>query len=156
VDVTIGMVGVHNSSFPVNLVHLWNGGPEEGWLAVQLKPGTGIRIEAFRARLRAVLAKELPDVRLSFEPQDIVTRVMSFGSPTPIEVAVSGPNLAVSKGYAEKILERLQKLPFLRDVQLAQTLDFPTVDVNINRCASRARSFPPCPPCWPAWRWCSG
>jgi hypothetical protein len=37
VEFSIGMVGVHNSSFPVNLVHLWNGGPEEGWLAVQLK-----------------------------------------------------------------------------------------------------------------------
>jgi hypothetical protein len=78
------MVGVHNSSFPVNLVHLWNGGPEEGWLAVQLKR-TGVRIEPFKEKLRAVLARELPDVRLSFEPQDIVSRVMSFGSPTPIE-----------------------------------------------------------------------
>jgi len=133
VDVTIGLVGVHNSSYPVNLVHLWNGGPEEGWLAVQLMPGTGIKVEDFRERLRGVLAKELPEVRLSFEPQDIVTRVMSFGSPTPIEVAVSGPSLAVSKGYAEKILERLKQIPFLRDVQIAQTLDFPTVDVNINR-----------------------
>ena len=133
VEVTIGLVGVHNSSFPINLVHLWNGGPEEGWLAVQLKPGTGLRIEKFEEHLRGVLAKELPDVRLSFEPQDIVTRVMSFGSPTPIEVAVSGPSLAVSKGYAEKILARLKQLPFLRDVQIAQTLDFPTVDVNINR-----------------------
>ena len=133
VDVTIGMVGVHSSSYPVNLVHLWNGGPEEGWLAVQLKRGIGIKVEDFRERLRGVLAKELPDVRLSFEPQDIVTRVMSFGSPTPIEVAVSGPNIAVSKGYAEKILARLQQIPFLRDAQIAQTLDFPTVDVNINR-----------------------
>ena len=133
VDVTIGMVGVHNSSFPVNLVHLWNGGPEEGWLAVQLKRDSGIQVDAFREKLRGVLAKELPDVRLSFEPQDIVTRVMSFGSPTPIEVAVSGPNIAVSKGHAEKILAKLREIPFLRDVQIAQTLDFPTVNVDINR-----------------------
>ena len=133
VEVSIGMVGVHNSSFPVNLVHLWNGGPEEGWLAVQLKRTAGKKIEDFKEHLRGVLAKELPDVRLSFEPQDIVTRVMSFGSPTPIEVAVSGPNIAVSKGYAEKILERLRQIPFLRDLQIAQTLDFPTVNVNINR-----------------------
>lgn len=133
VEVTIGMVGVHNASYPVNLVHLWNGGPEEGWLAVQLKRGIGIEVDSFREKLRGVLAKELPNVRLSFEPQDIVTRVMSFGSPTPIEVAVSGPNIAVSQGYAEKILARLQQIPFLRDVQIAQTLDFPTVGVNINR-----------------------
>lgn len=133
VAVTIGMVGVHNASYPVNLVHLWNGGPEEGWLAVQLKPEAGKKIEEFKESLRGALAKELPDVRVSFEPQDIVTRVMSFGSPTPIEVAVSGPDIGVSKAYAEKILARMKELPFVRDAQIAQTLDFPTVDVNINR-----------------------
>lgn len=133
VAVTIGMVGVHNASYPVNLVHLWNGGPEEGWLAVQLKPEAGKKIEEFKEHLRQMLAKELPDVRLSFEPQDIVTRVMSFGSPTPIEVAVSGPDINVSKAHAEQVLAKLKGLPFLRDVQIAQTLDFPTVDVNINR-----------------------
>jgi multidrug efflux pump subunit AcrB len=58
---------------------------------------------------------------------------MSFGSPTPIEVSVSGPNISVSKGYAERILERMKRIPFLRDVQIAQTLDFPTVTVDINR-----------------------
>lgn len=133
VEFSIGLVGVHNSSFPVNLVHLWNGGPEEGWLAVQLKHDAGVKIEPFKEKLRAALSRELPEVRLSFEPQDIVTRVMSFGSPTPIELAVSGPSIAVSKGYAEKILERLKAIPFLRDVQIAQTLDFPTVNVEINR-----------------------
>lgn len=133
VAVSIGMVGVHNSSFPVNLVHLWNGGPEEGWLAVQLKHGSGGRIEDFKEHLRGVLAAEMPEVRLSFEPQDIVTRVMSFGSPTPIEVAVSGPDIAVNKAHAERILEHLKRIPFLRDVQIAQTLDFPTVGVSIDR-----------------------
>jgi len=127
------MVGVHNSSFPVNLVHLWNGGPEEGWLAIQLKRDAGKRVEEFKEHLRGVFAKELPEVRLSFEPQDIVTRVMSFGSPTPIEIAISAPSLPVGKGYADKLMESLGKLSFLRDVQIAQTLDFPTVNVNIDR-----------------------
>jgi len=133
IEMSIGMVGVHNSSFPVNLVHLWNGGPEEGWLAIQLKPNSGIKVEEFKERLRDVLSKELPDVRLSFEPQDIVSRVMSFGSPTPIEVAVSGPSIANSKEHAEKLLARLQQIPALRDVQIAQTLDAPTVNVQIDR-----------------------
>jgi multidrug efflux pump subunit AcrB len=133
VEVSIGMVGVHNSSFPVNLVHLWNGGPEEGWLAVQFKPGTGIRIEAFKEKLRGIFAREFPDVRFSFEPQDIVARVMSFGSPTPIEIAISGSSLPVSKEYADRIIERLKAIPYLRDIQIAQTLDYPTVAVNVDR-----------------------
>ncbi|SKB04915.1 Multidrug efflux pump subunit AcrB [Prosthecobacter debontii] len=132
VDFSLGMVGVHNSSFPVNLVHLWNGGPEEGWLAVQMKPGR-MNVEEIEEKLRAILARELPEVRLSFEPQDIVSRVMSFGASTPIEIAVSGPSLPTSKEHAEKILAKLKELPFLRDVQIAQTLDAPTVNVQIDR-----------------------
>jgi len=133
VALTMGLVGVHAANYPVNLIYLWNAGPEEGWLAVQLKSGTGIKVEAFKERLRHVFAQELPDVRFSFEPSDIVNRVMSFGSSTPIEVAVSGPNLAVNKEHADKLYEKLKQIPALRDVQFAQSLDFPTVDVNINR-----------------------
>ncbi|HRP05085.1 MAG TPA: efflux RND transporter permease subunit, partial [Opitutaceae bacterium] len=119
--------------FPVNLIHLWNGGPEEGWLAVQFKPDAEMHIEAFKERLRTVFAREFPEVRFSFEPQDIVSRVMSFGSPTPIELAISGSSLAVSKGYADRIIGQMNKIPFLRDVQIAQTLDYPTVTVNVDR-----------------------
>ncbi len=133
IEVSIGLVGVHNSSFPVNLVHLWNGGPEEGWLAVQFKPGAGPRIEAFKEKLRGIFARDFPDIRFSFEPQDIVSRVMSFGSPTPIEIAVSGSSLPVSKAYADRIIEQLKKIPYLRDIQIAQTLDYPTVAVNVDR-----------------------
>jgi CzcA family heavy metal efflux pump len=130
---TMGLVGVHAPNYPVNLIHLWNGGPEEGWLAVQLKQGSGIKVENFKERLREVFARELPEIRFSFEPSDIVNRVMSFGANTPIEVAVSGPNLAISKAHADKLFEKLKTIPALRDVQFAQSLDFPTVDVNINR-----------------------
>jgi multidrug efflux pump subunit AcrB len=133
IEMTIGMVGVHNSSFPVNLVHLWNGGPEEGWLAVQLRTDSGVRVDPFQEKLREIMKRELPDVRVSFEPQDIVSRVMSFGSSTPIEVAVSGPSLPLSKEHAEKLLAKLNELPFLRDAQIAQTLDAPTVNVQIDR-----------------------
>ncbi len=133
VDMSIGMVGVHAPNYPVNLIHLWNAGPEEGWLAVQLNRGAGIRVADFTERLRQVFAEEMPELRVSFEPSDIVSKVMSFGSSTPIEVAVSGPDFAVSREHAEAIRERLSQLPMLRDVQIAQTLDFPTVNVNVDR-----------------------
>lgn len=133
IAISIGMVGVHGSSYPVNLVHLWNGGPEEAWLAIQMAEGFASGVAEFTDRLRGVLAAEQPDLRVSFEPQDIVSRVMSFGSPTPIEVAVSGPSLAASREHAEVILAELRRVPFLRDVQIAQTLDYPTVDVDVDR-----------------------
>ena len=55
---------------------------------------------------RARSPQQMPDVRFSFEPADIVSEVMSFGSPTPVEVAVSGPNLAENRAYAEKVRAR--------------------------------------------------
>jgi multidrug efflux pump subunit AcrB len=132
IQISIGLIGVHAPNYPVNLIYLWNGGPEEGFLQIQLRPGV-MHAEELRERLRGVFARELPDVRISFEPSDIVSRVMSFGSSTPIEVAVSGPNLAVSRAHAEKIYERLKKIPALRDVHFVQALDFPTIDVNVDR-----------------------
>ncbi len=100
---------------------------------MQLKPGSGVKVEALKEKLRAVLAAELPDIRVSFEPSDLVSRVMSFGSPTPIEVAVSGPSFPSSREFAEKVAAKLRTLPNLRDVHIAQSLDFPTVDVNVDR-----------------------
>src|SRR6266571_5267436 len=133
VEITLGFVGVHASSYPINLIYLWNGGSEEGVVQVQLKRGTPIRIEALKERLRKKFAAQLPDVSFSFEPSDIVSRVMSLGAPTPIEVAVSGPNLAVNREFAEKVKDKLSHIPTLRDVQFGQALDYPTVDVNVNR-----------------------
>ncbi len=129
---SIGLVGVHAANYPVNLIHQWNAGPEEGVLQVQFKSGS-VRPEPLKEKLRAVFKTELPDVLVSFEPSDIVERVMSFGAPTPIEIAVQGQSLPASKEFAEKLRERLAKIPSLRDLQYAQVLDYPTLDVNINR-----------------------
>ena len=133
VSLSMGLVGVHAPNYPVNLIHLWNGGPEEGWLAFQLKPGSGVAVAALQEKLRAEFAKSLPSLRVSFEPADITSRVMAFGSNTPIEVAVGGSDLTVSRGHAEKILSELRKIPELRDAQIAQELDFPAVKIDVDR-----------------------
>jgi multidrug efflux pump subunit AcrB len=58
---------------------------------------------------------------------------MSFGAPTPIEVAVSGPNFADSRQYADKLRAKLAQVPTLRDLGFEQELDYPTVKVNVDR-----------------------
>jgi multidrug efflux pump subunit AcrB len=90
-------------------------------------------MESLKERLRRRFAADMPDVGFSFEPSDIVGRVMSMGSSTPIEVAVTGPNIVDDRAFAEKIKAALQGLPQLRDVQFGQTLDYPIVDVNVDR-----------------------
>ena len=88
--ITSDFMGVVPSSYPVDLIHLFTSGPREAIIQVAVKPDTP-RGEALRERIRADLRQQLPACQVSFEAGDIVSQVMSFGSPTPIEVAVQGP-----------------------------------------------------------------
>jgi multidrug efflux pump subunit AcrB len=133
VAITLGFVGVHAPSYPINLIYLWNGGSEEGVLQVQLKPDADVSMEELKERLRQRFARELPGVSFSFEPSDIVSRVMSLGASTPVEIAVSGPNLTANREFAARVKEKLEKIPSLRDLQFGQAFDYPTVDVVVNR-----------------------
>ena len=132
VQITSDFVGVVPSSYPVDLIHLFTSGPQEAIIQVALKPDAA-RGEALRERLREGLRRELPGTQVSFEAADIVTQVMSFGSPTPIEIAVQGVNLQNDYAYAQKVQAQLAKLSFLRDLQFAQENNYPTLDINIDR-----------------------
>jgi len=138
VEITSDFLGLIPSSYPVDLIHLFTSGPQEAIIQVAMKPDTP-RGEALREKLRASLAKELPECKVSFEAGDIVTQVMSFGSPTPIEVAIQGISLADDYAYAQKVRAQMDKLTFLRDLQFVQASDFPTLDINIDR--ERAGQF---------------
>lgn len=133
VGASMGLIGVHAPNYPVNLIHQWNSGPEEAVLQIQFKEGADVAVAPLREKLRARFAAEFPGVLFSFEPADIVSRVMALGSPTPIEVAVSGKDFAASRAHAETLKAALAELKDLRDVQFGQTLDYPSVDVNIDR-----------------------
>jgi multidrug efflux pump subunit AcrB len=133
VEITMAFVGVQPPSYPISTIFLWTGGPEEAVMQVQLKHGAPVRIEALKERLRKKLAAQMPSVRYSFEPSDIVSRVMSFGSPTPVEIAVSGPALPADKEYADKLRDALSHISSLRDITFGQALDYPTVQVNVDR-----------------------
>ena len=138
VAITSDFVGVIPSSYPVDLIHLFTSGPQEAIIQVALNPDAP-RGEDLRERLRRSLHERLPSCQVSFEAGDIVGQVMSFGSPTPVEVAVLGGNLQDVYGFAQKVQAQLAPLPFLRDLQFAQEINYPTLDINVNR--DRAGQF---------------
>ncbi|HEU0172908.1 MAG TPA: efflux RND transporter permease subunit [Blastocatellia bacterium] len=133
VDLTLGYIGTQPASYPVNTIHLWTSGPHEAVLTIALKRGAGIRLEEFKERLRRKLPEEIPGVALSFEAGDLISKVMNFGAPTPIEVAVSGPNLSANRVFADRVMAEMKKIPIMRDLQFDQALDYPTVDIKIDR-----------------------
>jgi multidrug efflux pump subunit AcrB len=130
---SLGFVGLHGSSYPINYLYLWDGGTEEGVLQIQLADGAIKHIEDLKNELRPRLAAQIPDVNFSFEPSDLISRVTSMGASAPIEVAVSGPNIAADRAFADKVKSKLEAISSLRDVQYAQSLDYPTVEVQVDR-----------------------
>jgi multidrug efflux pump subunit AcrB len=155
VDMTVGFGGISPSSYTINTVYLWTAGPEEVVMRVAVKRASGIRVEELKHRLREelparlaawlrpqlhaeglgtdVIDQRVAGLRCSFEPADIVNEIMSFGSPTPIEVAVYGPKLADSRAHADKIHAQLAHISSLRDLQFVQEANYPTVQVTVDR-----------------------
>jgi multidrug efflux pump subunit AcrB len=133
IDRTLGYVGTVPTTYPINSVYQWSRGPEEAILRIKLKPRSGVDVAALQERLRGRFAEKLPETRVSFEACDIVNEVMSLGSPTPVEVAVIGPSMADNRAHADKVATELAKISGLRDVQFKQSLDYPTVEIRVDR-----------------------
>ncbi|HEU5334679.1 MAG TPA: efflux RND transporter permease subunit, partial [Terriglobales bacterium] len=133
VSSSIGYVGTYPPSYPVNLIFLWTSGPQEGVLRVALRKDAPIRIAQFEDQLRERLPAVLPGTTVSFEPGDIVSQILDFGAPTPIEVAVNGPHMAINHAYAEKLQAQLSRNRYLRDLQYGQPLEYPSLNVEIDR-----------------------
>lgn len=133
VEGSIGYVGIQPTSYPINSILLWTSGPHEAVLRVALKPGSGVSTEDLKERLRQRLPELAPGTAVAFEPADIVSQVMSFGASTPIEVAVWGADFGASRKYAEQLRGKLAAIPSLRDVQFAQLLASPSLNIQVDR-----------------------
>ena len=108
VEITSDYVGVQPSSYPVNLIHLFTSGPEEALVQVQLRPGHPDD-ERLREDLRAAFHKEMPNLTVAFEAGDIISQVMSFGSPTPVQIDVQGVDIDQDYAYLAKVEAELQQ-----------------------------------------------
>jgi multidrug efflux pump subunit AcrB len=132
-DLSLGYVGVQGASYPINTVFLWTSGPQQAIINVGLKPGSGVNLRNLEERLRTRFARQFPEAHFSFDPGDLISQILNFGSPSPAEVAVAGPQYADVQSYAEKVRQKLAALTSLRDVEYEEPLHYPTINVQINR-----------------------
>jgi multidrug efflux pump subunit AcrB len=131
--ISTGFIGVQPASYPVNTIFLFTSGPHEAVLSFAVKDPVRTPAGPLRERIRAAIAREMPAVKASFEPGDLISDVMSFGAPTPVEVAVQSPALPASRAHAAKVESELRKIPYLRDLQYAQAFDYPSLQIHIDR-----------------------
>jgi multidrug efflux pump subunit AcrB len=155
IAITMGFAGQVAPNFGIDNMVLFMRGPDDGQLRVAFREGAKLKLDEFRERLRKALPErvipwlarrlekgglsqaeaqaEAKKATFGFGPGDIVTNVMSFGSSTPIGVRIVGTDLGEVRKHAEKIAAEMKKIPHLRDVLFEQQLDYPTVEVEIDR-----------------------
>ena len=133
IGVTSAFVGQHPGQFSTSPIYLFMSGPQEAVLQVALKESYKEKLDDLKERFRKRMKEAMPDTRLSFEPIELTDKVLSQGASTPIEVRITGKDKKINEQYADKVIEKLKQIAYLRDIQLAQPVKYPTLDINIDR-----------------------
>ncbi|MBW0449948.1 efflux RND transporter permease subunit [bacterium M00.F.Ca.ET.228.01.1.1] len=107
-------------------------GPEDADILVTLQPKHKPTAQ-YVAQLRNVLAASFPGVTFAFLPADIVSQILNFGLPAPIDVQIVGNQLDKNRVVADRLLAQLRGVRGLVDARIQQPGDAPTIDVNVDR-----------------------
>ena len=133
VSVSSTYVGLIPSSYGSSNLYIFNSGTHEAVMQINLDENYKSNPDKLKDLLRKNIKTVFPEVEISFEPIELTEKIMAQGASTPIEVRVAGKNFNDIKLYAENLVKSLKEISYLRDVQIAQPLHFPTVKINIDR-----------------------
>ena len=107
-------------------------GPEDGDALISLKEDHEPTADYIK-RLRTVLPQKFPGATLSFLPADIVSQILNFGLPAPIDVQVIGNNQKANYAYATDLLKRIRTVPGIADLRIQQVFNYPQINVEVDR-----------------------
>jgi len=89
--------------------------------------------DEYVAKLRAELPQEFPGVEFFTLPVDMVTQILNFGLPSPIDVQIVGPNLEANRGVADRLLNQIRYVPGTSGLRIQQPFDNPRLTIEVNR-----------------------
>jgi multidrug efflux pump subunit AcrB len=118
----------------INLIYNNTGviGTQDGDIQIALRKDHLPTADYVR-ELRKTLPREFPDTVFSFPPADIVSQILNFGAPAPIDIQIRGANLAGNFEYANKLLKEIRRIPGVADVRIQQSSKSPVFDVTMDR-----------------------
>jgi multidrug efflux pump subunit AcrB len=107
-------------------------GSQDGDIQIKLKEGHRPTIEYVQA-LREQLPRAFPGMTFAFLPADIVSQILNFGAPAPIDLQVRGADLAANFAYANKLLSRVRRIPGIADARIQQSPNNPSLNIDVDR-----------------------
>ncbi|MGH8447206.1 MAG: efflux RND transporter permease subunit [Solimonas sp.] len=113
-------------------------GPQDGDIQIALKKGHR-PTAGYVQQLREQLPREFPGVTFAFLPADIVSQILNFGAPAPIDLQIRGPNIDANYAYARDLLRKIRMVPGVADPRIQQSQRYPTMQINMDR--SRAQQL---------------
>src|SRR5277367_1254983 len=126
-------IGVPYSGINLSYSNSGTFGTSDAEILVQLKEERGKPTSAYINELREKLPQRFPGTQFFFQPADIVTQILNFGTPAPIDVAVTGANQRGNYVVAEKLANEFRHIPGAVDVHVQQALDEPTLHMDVDR-----------------------
>ena len=108
-------------------------GPGDADLLITMREGHEAQSAEFVRELREKLPQDYPGFTFSFPPADIVSQILNFGLPAPIDVQIFGPNLGANQGYATMLLKRVALVTGVADARIQQAFNYPTLHVDVDR-----------------------
>jgi multidrug efflux pump subunit AcrB len=134
VAITSAFVGNTPSSYGTNALYLFNSGPHEAVLQVDLNHEYHVKnLDDLKESIRKEVKAHVGDVHISFEPIELTDKIMSQGALTPIEIMIGGKSLEDGQKYAKKVITELKKIDYLRDIRINQPLNYPVVNIKMDR-----------------------
>ena len=108
-------------------------GPGDADILISLKPGHQAESDGYVRQLRESLPQSLPGATFAFLPADIVSQILNFGLPSPIDVQIVGPDQTKDRIYADLLVKRIQRVVGIADARIQQTFNNPTINVDVDR-----------------------
>ncbi len=132
VDNILDNIGLPYS--PFNYIHTTSGliGAGDADIMVSLTREHRPTVDYVK-RLRASLSKEYPGVMFYFLPADIVTQILNFGLPSPIDIQIEGTDMDGNRRVASRILTQLRRAPGAVDARIQQAFDYPMFEIQVDR-----------------------
>jgi CzcA family heavy metal efflux pump len=131
-------IGLFNST--INTMYSNSGiiGESDAEILIGLKPNHRMPTRYYVGHLREQLAEEFPGTQFFFQPADMVSQILNFGAPAPVDIQIIGPNSQANYAVAQQISNRIQHVPGAVDVHVQQLRSYPTLFMNVDR--SQAQS----------------
>lgn len=133
IDLMIDNIGLPSVAYNLAFGDNATTGPYDGEILVSLKPERKASTPEYVARLREYLKARFPDLLFYFQPADMVSQILNFGLPTPIDVRVIGYNKEENLKIAKELVERISHVPGAVDVHLHQVVDSPELFLDMDR-----------------------